>query len=114
MPGEGFQATVPKESFCMGCHTKVKSDSPEIQKLAKFAKEKQPVPWVRIYRVPDMVWFSHVLHVKDAELPCSACHGDVGTRDVLFQEKSISMSTCMDCHARMQAANGCDTCHPSQ
>lgn len=114
MPGEGYQATYPKETFCMGCHTSVKKDSPEIEKLAAFAAKKEPVPWKRIYRVPDMVWFNHVLHVNDAKIECGTCHGDVVQREVLFQEKSVSMGTCMACHAAEGAANGCDTCHSTQ
>jgi hypothetical protein len=114
MPGEGFAATYPKETLCMGCHQSIKTDSPEIRKLAKFAKAKEPVPWVRIYQVPDFVWFSHALHVKDAGIDCQQCHGDVAQRDVLFKEKSISMTSCMDCHARSRASNGCDVCHASQ
>jgi hypothetical protein len=114
MPGDGAQATYPRESLCMGCHQSIKAESPEIQKLAEFAKAKKTVPWVRIYRVPDIVYFNHALHVKDAGIDCAQCHGNVAQRDVLFQEKSISMVSCMDCHARMQASNGCDVCHASQ
>ena len=114
MPGDGFQATFPKETVCMACHQSVKKDSLEIQKLAQFAKTRTPVPWVRVYRVPDIVWFSHALHVKDAKIDCAVCHGDVAKRDVVFKEKSISMNACMDCHARMRASNGCDVCHASQ
>ena len=114
MPGEGFLATFPKEAVCMGCHQSIKTDSPEIRKLAKFAKDKQPVPWVRLHRVPDMVWFNHALHVKDAKIECAECHGNVAQRDVVIQEKSILMPACMDCHAQRQAPNGCDTCHASQ
>jgi hypothetical protein len=69
---------------------------------------------VRIYQVPDMVWFSHAAHVKDAKIECTTCHGEVAKRDVLFKEKSTSMNTCMDCHARYKAPNGCDFCHASQ
>ena len=112
IPGEGFAATFPKESMCMGCHTSIKKESPEIQKLAGFAARKEPVPWARVYRVPDIVWFNHAVHVKQTE--CSACHGDVGQRTVLFQEKSTSMATCMACHAATGAPNGCDVCHASQ
>ena len=112
MPGEGFAATYPKESFCMGCHSSIKKESPEIQKLAGFAAKKEPVPWVRVYRVPDIVWFNHTLHVKKND--CSTCHGDVAQRPVLFQEKSTSMATCMACHAATGAPNGCDVCHASQ
>jgi len=114
MPGDGFLATYPKESVCMGCHSSVKTDSPEIQKLAAFAAKKESVPWVRVYRVPDIVWFNHAVHVKEAKAECTTCHGDVAQRDVLFQEKSTSMNSCMACHAQHGAPNGCDFCHASQ
>jgi predicted CXXCH cytochrome family protein len=111
---EGFKATFPKEAVCMGCHSSIKKESPEIQKLAAFVAKKQPVPWERVYRLPDIVWFSHSVHVKEAKVECAVCHGAVAERDVLFQEKSVAMLTCMACHAQHKAANGCDTCHSSQ
>lgn len=45
---EGFAAGFPREATCMGCHVTVKKESPDIQKLAAFAKSKQAVPWVRV------------------------------------------------------------------
>lgn len=114
MPGEGYLATYPKESFCMSCHTAVKKESPEIQKLAAYAAKKEAVPWKRVYRVPDIVWFNHAQHVNDAKIECGTCHGEVAKREVLFQEKSTSMGTCMACHAMEGAPNGCDTCHATQ
>ncbi|MBM3740139.1 MAG: cytochrome c3 family protein [Acidobacteria bacterium] len=114
MSGEGFQAGIPKESFCMGCHVAIKKESPQIQKLASFAKEKKAVPWARIYRVPDIIWFSHSVHAKDKGFACDTCHGPVGERDVLFKEKPTNMTSCMACHAAHKASNGCDFCHASQ
>ncbi|MBL8237844.1 MAG: cytochrome c3 family protein [Bryobacterales bacterium] len=114
MPGDGFAATFPKETMCMGCHATVKKESAEIQKLAAFAAKKEPVPWARVYKNPDIVWFNHSVHVKVAKTECAECHGDVGKRDILFQEKSLSMQTCMACHAKHEAPNGCDVCHASQ
>lgn len=114
MGGEGFQAGIPKEQLCMGCHTSIKKDSPEIAKLAQFAAEKKAVPWARIYRVPDIVWFSHAAHVKDKGFTCDTCHGDVGSKDVMFKEKPTNMTSCMNCHAKHKASNGCDFCHASQ
>ncbi|MBI2687283.1 MAG: cytochrome c3 family protein [Acidobacteria bacterium] len=114
IPGEGFLAAYPKETMCMGCHSTIKKESPEIQKLAAFAGRKEAVPWARVYRVPDIVWFNHSVHVKQAKAECTVCHGDVGQREVLFQEKSTSMQSCMACHAAQGAPNGCDVCHASQ
>ena len=114
MPGDGAAATYPQESTCMGCHATIKKESAEIQKLAAFAAKKERVPWTRVYRLPDIVWFNHALHVKTAKAECSACHGEVAKRDVLFQEKSIGMPGCMACHAKHEAPNGCDVCHSSQ
>jgi hypothetical protein len=114
IPGEGFLATYPKETVCMGCHKTVKKESPEIQKLAAFAAKNEPVPWVRIYQVPDIVWFSHASHARDAKIDCATCHGQVSERDVLFKEVSTSMNACMKCHAERKVSNGCDFCHATQ
>ena len=110
----GFTAGLPAESKCMVCHTAVKSDSPDILKLAKAVKAGKTIPWVRIYRVPDYVWFSHALHAVDAKIECAACHGPVAKREILVQEKPTSMAFCMDCHAAHKASNGCDVCHVRQ
>lgn len=110
----GFQAGIPKEAVCMSCHVSVKKESPAIQKLAGFAKAKTPAPWAKIYSVPDYVWFSHAVHVKDAKLECASCHGPVAERDVLFKEKPTNMFSCMACHSSRGANNGCDVCHNSQ
>ena len=109
MPGKGEMASFPSESLCMGCHASVRKDSPHIRKLAEFVKEKRPVPWVRIYRLPDYVWFSHKVHMKKAT--CETCHGPVSERTVLKQEKPITMAACITCHDETEAPNECNTCH---
>jgi len=110
----GFAAGIPKETTCMGCHVSVKADSPAIQKLAGFAKSKKEVPWVRIYRIPDYVWFSHDSHHRAAGIACETCHGPVEKRDVLFKEKPTSMAACMDCHTKHNAPNDCNFCHETR
>jgi hypothetical protein len=95
----------------MGCHTNVKTDSAAIQKLAAYASTKKPVPWVRLYRIPDYVSFSHAVHHKEADIGCDICHGRVAAREVLSKEKAISMASCMECHASRKAPNACNVCH---
>lgn len=112
--GEGFQMSFPKEAFCMGCHSSVKTDSPEIAKLAEAAKTKTPIAWERVYRTMDIVWFSHASHVKEAKIECAECHGDVAQMTVVSKFRPLNMKDCMDCHAERNANNGCDFCHASQ
>ncbi len=109
MPGKGEAATFPAESNCMQCHESVKKESAAIQRLTEYAKKKEPVPWVRVYKLPEYVWFSHKVHTK--EVTCAKCHGDVGSREVLVKEKPIDMNSCMNCHDEHKASNECNFCH---
>lgn len=110
-PGEvmGF----PPETFCMGCHRAVKTDSPHIQKLAAAAKDKSPIPWVRVYQIPSYVYFSHRVHTQ-AGATCETCHGPVADRAVITKEVEHTMRSCMACHAANNAPNNCDTCHEAK
>ncbi len=107
-PGEvmGF----PAESKCMQCHQAVKKDSPHIQKLAASAKENKPMPWVRVYRIPGFVFFSHRAHIQQG-FDCSKCHGPVAERDVIRKEVSLAMGDCMECHRHNKASTDCKFCH---
>ena len=109
--GEGFQAGFPKEAACLGCHMVVNKKTPGIRELTQYAKQKKPIPWVRVYEVPQYVWFSHEAHFTEAGIGCETCHGPVKERDVLAKEVSTSMEACMACHAKQKAPNGCDFCH---
>jgi|SRR5579883_2836521 len=107
-PGETMG--LPASTKCMACHTTIKSDSPEIQKLAASAKEKKPLPWVRVYQIPAFVNFSHRVHLN-AEVACQSCHGEVAQRDVLTKEVANNMGGCMACHTQRNVSNDCSLCH---
>jgi hypothetical protein len=114
-PDPGETMGIPAASVCMECHKSVRADSPAIQKLAKFHQEGRhqdgkDVPWVRVYRIPAYVFFSHRAHAESGA-KCSACHGDVAQRDALFKETDISMGGCMNCHRQNKASNDCSYCH---
>jgi len=108
---DGWTMSYPPEEKCMTCHATVAADRPAINKLAEYAAQKKPVPWVPIYRVPDFVYFSHRKHVQKAKLDCENCHGPVRERDVIVREKPISMAACISCHKEKGASTNCRTCH---
>jgi hypothetical protein len=111
MPDPGDQAGFPAVSKCMACHMTMAKDRPAIVRLAGFAKKEEPIPWKRVYRLPDYVGFSHKAHVGKARAGCETCHGPVQERDAIRKEKSISMAACMECHKARGASVACDFCH---
>jgi hypothetical protein len=104
------RAGLPQPDRCMLCHVAVKAESSHIQKLARIRDASERIPWVRIYTVPDFVFFSHKNHVGAGE-SCESCHGPVASREVLAKEVSTSMTTCMSCHAARDVSNECHFCH---
>jgi hypothetical protein len=107
-------ATFPTTGICMGCHTNVKTDSPNIQKLAQYDQKNEEIPWRRVYRLPEFVYWSHKRHVTDAKITCDTCHGNVAQMDVMQKVKDISMAACIECHTKSSAPARCDTCHETQ
>ncbi|MEX2263984.1 MAG: cytochrome c3 family protein [Bryobacteraceae bacterium] len=112
MADPGEFAGLPPTGVCMSCHTAIKKDSPAIQRLAEYHNAKGEVPWARVNRIADYVYFSHKEHLARAKATCETCHGPVQRRDVLGREKDItSMAACMDCHRARSASLACDYCH---
>lgn len=104
-------AGLPDLNDCMVCHQSVATDREAVQKLIQLTNlGVKKVNWVRIYDLPDFVFFSHKQHVK-ADVTCRECHGPVETREVLAQDMSINMISCMKCHAERGASNECFLCH---
>ena len=94
----------------MACHQTVRAGSPPIAKLRQFHESGMSIPWVRVYRLPEFVFFSHAKHLKGA-VRCADCHGPVEERDVVAKEVSTSMTTCMNCHVERRVRVDCGVCH---
>jgi hypothetical protein len=109
-PDPGDSMGIPAASVCMQCHSAIKTDSPAIQKVASYAAQKRDIPWVRVYRIPSYVDFSHKTHLASGAT-CETCHGHVEQRDALFRETDISMGGCMECHRQHKAPIDCTACH---
>jgi hypothetical protein len=61
----------------MGCHKIVAAQGNEqVQKLQGFWEKQQPVPWIRVFRIPEYAQFPHKNHVQ-AGLVCQTCHGRI-------------------------------------
>jgi hypothetical protein len=110
-------AGMPSVQTCAGCHIPggvplVRADRPEVQKLVAYWERKEPIPWVRVYDLPDHVHFPHMRHVN-AGLDCQTCHGPVETMPAPQVRKvaSLEMGWCVECHRTRGARTDCFVCH---
>jgi hypothetical protein len=107
----GAEMGFPPTAKCMACHILIAKEKPAIQKLAELAAAKQPIPWVRVYRLADFVFFDHRYHLMN-QAKCQDCHGPVAEQDVTTDELGATkMIFCQSCHTRTKASGGCGTCH---
>jgi hypothetical protein len=128
-------AGLPSVTRCLGCHKITAADRPEIKKLGEYLARGEPVPWVRVNKLPEFTYFPHKAHVR-ANLKCQTCHGAVETMTTFGAEtgptltndllnlvgfrpaaRPLTMGWCVDCHRRENATAGmhapldCVTCH---
>jgi hypothetical protein len=95
-------AGIPPENVCMNCHLLVRkgtrSGTFEIAKIIAHYDSKQPIEWIKVYNLPDHVFFSHAQHVSAGGISCQKCHGPVEMMDRINQWSDLSMGWCINCH----------------
>lgn len=107
-----ISAGVPSVNKCMGCHTEVATNRPQIALLTNYWETKETIPWIKVHDLPDFVHFTHKRHVA-ADIECQTCHGPVETMDVVSREAPLKMGLCLNCHKDNEVEHGTDcwTCH---
>jgi len=90
-------AALPSTATCMGCHNKVKTQSPRIEPVKTSYENNTPIPWVGINALPRYAHFPHNSHVNIG-VGCVSCHGRIDEMEVVYQAKPMSMGQCLDCH----------------
>src|SRR5262245_2271712 len=92
-------AAIPATQTCMNCHDqqRVKPTSPRLELVRQSFATGQPVPWIKIHRLPDYVYFNHSAHIT-AGVSCVSCHGRIDQMIEVHQEKPLNMAWCLSCH----------------
>jgi len=103
-------AGIPALADCRDCHQFISAEAPEIKKLVGYWQRREPIPWIRVYWLPDHVYFPHMMHIR-ARLDCAVCHGEVAAMPRITRSVHLNMGWCLDCHRQHKASIDCWTCH---
>jgi len=129
-------AGLPSLERCLGCHKIIgATDNPEIAKIHQYRQRAEPIPWVRVFKLPEYVHFPHKPHVR-AGVECQRCHGAVERMRVVGvddgwslsndlvnllglrpRHRPLTMGWCIECHRtenrtrQTQAPLECVICH---
>ena len=90
-------AGIPPTKVCMNCHSQIWNDSPYLEPVRQSFATDTPLQWVRVHNLPDHVYFNHSIHVNKG-ISCATCHGRVDKMALMWQEETLLMQWCLECH----------------
>ena len=90
-------AGIPPTELCLNCHSQVWNKSPLLDLVRASWFKNQPIPWVRVHKLPDFVYFNHAAHVNKG-IGCVECHGRVDQMAAVEQVQPLTMGWCLSCH----------------
>jgi predicted CXXCH cytochrome family protein len=109
----GERATIPNIEVCSDCHDVASTESENELKLVEYVETGEKIPWRKVYRVPNHVYFSHRRHTAVSGIECEECHGPIATQtqSIRRAQPRITMDRCMQCHEETDTTNDCISCH---
>jgi hypothetical protein len=81
----------------MNCHSQIFANSPFLEPVRESFRTGRSLQWTRVHDLPDFVYFNHSIHVNKG-VGCTTCHGQVDRMPLMWQEQSLQMEWCLDCH----------------
>jgi hypothetical protein len=94
---ESAFANIPPTKTCMNCHSQIWTNAPILEPVRASFREGKPLQWTRVHDLPDFVYFNHSIHVKQG-VGCATCHGQVDKMPLMYQQSTLMMQWCVDCH----------------
>jgi hypothetical protein len=90
-------AGLPPTETCMNCHRQIWTNAELLEPIRASYRDNVPVQWTRVHDLPDYVYFNHSVHIAKG-IGCESCHGKVNRMPLMFQNASLQMQWCLDCH----------------
>jgi len=90
-------AGIPPTKTCMNCHSQIWLNSAYLEPVRASFRTGESLEWVRVNDLPDFVYFNHSIHIAKG-IGCDTCHGKVNKMPLMWQQNSLQMEWCMNCH----------------
>jgi hypothetical protein len=90
-------AGMPSTQTCMNCHSQLFADQSYLEPVRASFRDNKPIQWERVHDLPEYVYFNHSIHVAKG-VGCSTCHGQIDNMPAVYQENTLQMEWCLQCH----------------
>ena len=90
-------AGIPPTKTCMNCHSQIWTNAEMLKPVRDSWATGQSIQWIKVHDLPDYVYFNHEIHVNKG-LGCASCHGRVDEMPLMYQQNSLQMEWCLNCH----------------
>ena len=90
-------AGIPPTKTCMNCHSQIFSNAPFLEPVRESFRSDTSIAWTRVHDLPDFAYFDHSIHVAKG-MGCAVCHGRVDQMPLMYQQNTLFMEWCLDCH----------------
>ena len=90
-------AGIPPTKTCMNCHSQIWTNAPLLEPVRESFRSGKSLVWSRANDLPDFVYFDHSIHINKG-VGCNTCHGPVDRMPLMYNQASLQMEWCLDCH----------------
>jgi hypothetical protein len=90
-------AGIPPTKTCMNCHAQIWTNAALLEPVRHSWATGESLVWTKVHDLPDYVYFNHSIHVNKG-LGCASCHGRVDLMPLMYQQNTLQMEWCLNCH----------------
>jgi hypothetical protein len=90
-------AGIPPTKTCMNCHAQIWTNAQLLEPVRHSWATGESLVWTKVHDLPDFVYFNHEIHVNKG-IGCSTCHGRVDMMPLMYEQNTLQMEWCLDCH----------------
>jgi Cytochrome c7 and related cytochrome c len=90
-------AGIPPTKTCMNCHSQIWLNTSYLEPVRESFRTGKSLEWTRVNDLPDFAYFNHSIHISKG-IGCDTCHGKVNKMPLMWQQSSLQMEWCLNCH----------------